>query len=118
MPDQIPINTATATVKIVPDRAEYDAFKKEIESDFADFKEKFAGIFKVQIESMMGPLEAMLTRLERATAGGGNTAQPERRQETTQPDQTLAKLTSIESAIEDMGRDVKDIAEALTTTTN
>lgn len=116
MADQLPINTATATVKVVVDRADYDALKKEMEADFADFKEKFAGIFKVQFDSILAPVAEMIAKLDRLTPNTQSTQSEPRQRTEVSPDQTLAKLTSIERTVEDLAKDVKDIAEVMTTT--
>ena len=113
MADQLPINTATATVKVLVDRADYDALKKEMEADFADFKEKFAGIFKVQFESILAPIADMLAKLEKLAPNVGQTQALPQQSAPPVADQTLEKLTRMQQTMDDMAGTLQTIADSL-----
>lgn len=109
MQEQAPITTATATVKVVVDRADYDALKKEMEQDFADLKEKFAGIFKVQLDE----LKQAMQEIGGGSKGTETRSEPPPQTERTQviPDQALTKLTVIEENTERIAKAVEEMNE-------
>jgi molecular chaperone GrpE (heat shock protein) len=112
MPEQAPITTATATVKVVVDRTEYDRFKADLERDFAALKEEFAGVFKVRLDDLTDKLMSILDRFDKA-AGGGDKDKPESGPERTkaEPDQSLAKLTIIVENTERTAKAVEEMNE-------
>lgn len=120
MAEDQPIVQATAKLRIEIDRADYDRFKEGAERDFADLKERFASVFKVELDAQLAPLREILERIEKLGGGSstGNT-QAEQQQERvqSQPDQVLAKLTIIEDNTERTAKGVEELVETMTSST-